>query len=227
MNGLNMWTDVLRASFEGVLTGVVGFLPSLIIAVVIIVIGWIIGAALSKVVEQIIKAVRVDKALQVAGLEDVVERSGFKLNSGRFLGELVKWFTIVVFLVAAFDVLGLAEVNAFLSGVVIGYLPQVIAAVLILLIAAVVAEAMKKVVVASTKAANLHSANFLGSVTKWSIWVFAILAALFQLGIAATFVQTIFTGVVVALALALGLAFGIGGQDAAREYLKKIKEEIK
>lgn len=227
MNGLDMWVAVLNESFQSILTGVINFLPSLIIAIVIVIVGWIIGAALSKVVEQLVKAVRIDKALEATGFDKVVERGGFKLNSGHFLGELIKWFTIVVFLVAAFDVLGLAEVNDFLRGVVISYLPQVIAAVLILLIAAVVAEAMRKVVSASAKAAQLHSANLLGSITKWAIWIFAILAALFQLGIAATFIQTIFTGAVVALALALGLSFGIGGQEAARDYIKKLREEIK
>lgn len=226
MNGLNMWADVLSDSFQNILTGVVSFIPSLVIAIVIVFAGWIIGAAVSKIVEQLIKAVRVDKALQAAGFDAVVERSGFKLNSGRFLGELLKWFVIVVFLVAAFDVLGLSQVNDFLRGVVIGYLPQVIASVLILLISAVVAEAMRKIVIASAKAGQVHSANLLGSVTKWAIWIFAVLAALFQLGIASTFIQTLFTGAIVALAIALGLAFGIGGQDAARDYIKKLREEV-
>ncbi|MCB9805975.1 hypothetical protein H6775_02320 [Candidatus Nomurabacteria bacterium] len=221
-----MWIEVLNESFQSVLAGVVSVLPNLIIAIVIVIIGWIVGAALSKVIEQILKSIKLDKALSTAGLHSLVEKSGFSLNSGKFIGELVKWFVIVVFLVAAFDVLGLSQVNDFLRGVVIGYLPQVIAAVLILLIAVVVAEAMRKVVSASAKAAGLMSANFLGSVTKWAIWIFAVLAALFQLGIAATFIQTLFTGAVVALALALGLAFGLGGKDAARDYVAKLRDEI-
>jgi len=226
MNSFSVSVDLLSASFQEVLGGVIAFIPSFIIAVIIVLIGWLIGGVLAKVVSQLIKALKIDSALASAGLDAVVKRSGFKLNSGKFLGELVKWFVIVVFLVAAFDVLGLSQVNDFLRGVVIGYLPQVIAAVLILLIAAVVSEAMRKVVIASAKAADLHSVNLLGSVTKWSIWIFAILAALFQLGIAATFIQTLFTGAVVALALALGLAFGLGGKDAARDYVAKLKGEI-
>ena len=199
---------------------------NLIIAVIIVLLGWIIGAALSKVVSQIIKSIKLDKALSSAGLDEVVEKGGFKLNSGKFLGELVKWFTIVVFLITAFDVLGLQQVNDFLQGVVLGYIPQVIGAVLILLIAVVIADALKKTVIASSKAAGLDSANFLGSVTKWSIWVFAGLAALFQLGIGAIFIQTLFTGVVVSLALAFGISFGIGGKDAAADAVDKIKREI-
>lgn len=226
MNSFDTSVNVLGGSFQSLLDGVVSFIPGFVVAVIIILIGWIVGAALSKVVEQIVKAIKVDSALSSAGLEKVVNKGGFKLNSGKFLGELVKWFVIVVFLVAAFDVLGLSQVNDFLRGVVIGYLPQVIAAVLILLIAVVVAEAMRKVVIASAKAADLQSANFLGSVTKWAIWIFAALAALFQLGIAATFIQTLFTGAVIALALALGLSFGLGGQDAARDYVNKLRSEI-
>lgn len=226
MNSFDASVNVLGSSFQNLLDGVIGFIPNFVVAVIIILIGWIVGAALSKVVEQIIKAVKIDSALSSAGIDKVVNKGGFKLNSGKFLGELVKWFVIVVFLVAAFDVLGLSQVNDFLRGVVIGYLPQVIAAVLILLIAVVVGEAMRKVVAASAKASGVSSANFLGSVTKWAIWIFAALAALFQLGIAATFIQTLFTGAVIALALALGLSFGLGGQDAARDYVSKLRSEI-
>ncbi|NCS98930.1 hypothetical protein GW764_01965 [Candidatus Parcubacteria bacterium] len=226
MNTLEMWTVVLESSFTNVLNGVIGVLPNIIIAVIIVLLGWIIGAALSKVIEQVIKSLKLDSALSSAGIGEVIEKGGFKLNSGKFLGELVKWFTIVVFLITAFDVLGLTQVNDFLSGVVVNYIPQVIAAVLILFIAALIGEALRKTVVASAKAANLESANFLGSVTKWSIWIFAALAALVQLGIGVIFIQTLFTGVVAALAIALGIAFGIGGKDAAAEAVDKIKKEI-
>ena len=144
----------------------------------------------------------------------------------RSLGGLVKWFVIIIFLVASFDVLGLTQVNIFLQEVVLLYLPQVIVAVLILLVAAVIAEVMQNIVVGAAKAAHLRSASFFGKVTKWSIWVFAILAAINQLGVATAFVQTFFTGVVVAVSLALGLAFGLGGQDAAARYIEEIRGEI-
>lgn len=223
---LNDWTDVLTSSFQNLADGVIGFVPLLVVAIIIIILGWVVGAALSKVIEQIVRAIKLDKALAAAGLDALSSKAGFRLNSGRFLGELIKWFTIVVFLVAAFEILGLSQVNQFLQGVVIGYIPQVIAAILILLIAVVLADVLQKTVIASAKAANLSAANFLGSITKWAIIVFAILAALFQLGIGATFIQTLFTGFIVALSLAFGLAFGLGGRGAAAEYLEKIREEI-
>jgi hypothetical protein len=95
-----------------------------------------------------------------------------------------------------------------------------------MLVAVVIADALRKTVIASAKAADIVSANFLGALTKWSIWIFAVLAALFQLGIGAMFIQTLFTGVVVAAALAFGLSFGLGGRDAAASYVEKIKKEI-
>jgi len=219
-------TEVLAQAFSQLWAGVIGFLPELIIAIVIFVVGWIIGALLGRVVDQIIKAVKLDSALRGAGFETVLSRGGFSLNSGRFLGGLVKWFIIVVFLVAALDVLGLDQVNVFLKDVVLLYLPQVIVAVLIMLVAVVIAEVMQNIVVGSARAAHMRGANFLGAVTKWAIWVFAALAALFQLGVASTFIQTLFTGIIVALALAFGLAFGLGGQNSASGFLDKMRSEI-
>jgi len=223
---LNEWTDILMASFESVLTGFLSFVPTLIVAVIVLLLGWMVAAGLYRVVEQVIKSVKLDKALVGAGLDTLVAKAGFKLDSGKFLGELVKWFTIVIFLITAFDILGLQQVNDFLTGVVIGYIPQVIAAVLILLVAVLIAEALRKTIVASAKAADISSANFLGSITKWAIWIFAALAALVQLGIGAIFIQTLFTGVVVALAIAFGLAFGLGGRDAAAIAIEKAKKEM-
>lgn len=227
MNNFDNFLGALTDSAQGIGGGVVEVAAAVVIAVVVFVIGWVVGVLVSRVIEHVVKAIQLDKLLGAAGVDDLVKKMGVTLNSGRFLGELAKWYVIVVSLILAFDILGLTQVTSFLSGIAVGYLPQVISAVLILIIAAVIAEAVRKAVVASAKGAGVKSANFAGAVSKWSIWVFAILAALFQLGIAATFIQTIFTGVIVALALALGLAFGLGGQDAAREYIAKIKSEIK
>ena len=222
---LKNWSDVLAQSFQDLWMGVVGFVPNLVVAIVIFVAGWIVGSLLGRVVSQITKSLKVDNALRSAGTEAVLNKAGFRLNAGKFLGELVKWFVNIAFLVASFDVLGLSQVNDFLQQVVLLYLPQVIVAVLILLVAALIADAMENVVKGSAKAAEVKSANFLGTVTKWAIWVFAILMALYQLGVAAAFVQTLFTGVIVALALATGLAFGLGGRDSAARVLKKLEDE--
>jgi hypothetical protein len=224
---LTTWAQVLQASFYTLASGLIVFIPNLVVAIIIFIIGWLVGVGLGRVVAQVVSALRVDQALKAAGVDRIVERAGFSLNSGAFLGALVKWFFIVVFLVAALDVLRLTVVTVFLRDVVLGYLPQVIAAVLILLVAALIAQAAERVVAGSARAAHLSSANFLGSVARWSIWVFAVLAALDQLQVAPGFLQILFTGIVVAIALAIGLSFGLGGQTAAARYIEKVREQVK
>jgi len=223
---IQTWSEVLTLSFQSLWLGVIGFVPNLVIALIIFVIGWVIASVLGRVVSQIVKALKVDGALASAGFEDIMAKAGFGLNTGYFIGELVKWFIIVVFLVAAFDVLGLSQVTIFLKDVVLLYLPNVFVAALILLAAALIAQFTQRVVAGSAKAAGISSAHFLGGVSRWAIWIFAILAAISQLGIAGVFAQTLFTGVVVALSLAIGLSFGLGGKDAAAKYIDRLKGDI-
>ena len=223
---IQTWADVLTASFQNLWWGLIAFLPNVLVAIIIFVLGWLVGSALGRIVSQVVHSLKIDQALKNTGLDTAVERAGFMLDTGAFLGMLVKWFFVVVFLVAALDVLHLTQVNMFLQTVVLSYLPQVIVAVLILLVGAVLAQLARDVVSGAAKAAGMHGAGFVGSVSKWAIWIFAILAALDQLQVATAFVQTLFTGVVVAIALALGLAFGLGGQDAAARYIEKMRSEI-
>lgn len=223
---INTWTEGLSQSFFSLWNGIIVFLPDLIVAILIVVIGWIVGSLLGRLISQVIKSVNVDEALRKAGVEDTLRKGGVRLNAGNFIGALIRWFVIIVFLVAAFDVLGLTQVNQFLYNVVLLYLPNVIVAVLVLLLAAVIGDVMQKVVTTSARTAEIRSASLLGVVTRWTIWIFGLLVALSQLGIAAPFIQTLFTGVVVALSLALGLSFGLGGQDAAARFIEKTRQEI-
>lgn len=219
-------TNVYAASFQNLLMGIVEYIPNIVVALVIFVLGWLVGSALGRIVTQVVHSLKLDSALKNTGLNDAVERAGFSLDTGAFLGALVRWFFIIVFLVASLDVLGLNEVNAFLTSVVLAYLPQVIVAVLIILVGAVVAQLVRDIVVGAAKAAGVHGSGFVGSVAKWAIWIFAILAALEQLQVATAFLQILFTGIVVAAALALGLAFGLGGQEAAARYIERVRSEI-
>lgn len=221
------WADVLNASFKDLSSGLIAHIPDLVVAVLVFIIGWVIAVFVGRLVAQVVGSLRIDQALRSAGVERVLSRAGFSLNSGVFLGALVKWFIIIGFLVASLDVLGLSQVTIFLRQVVLGYLPQVIVSVFILLVAAVVAGVAQRLVSGAAKAANLSTANFLGSITRYVIWIFAILVALEQLGIGADTFRTLFSGIVVALSLAFGLAFGLGGQAAAGRILDKVGHEIK
>lgn len=222
----SIWGEVLQNSFRSLWAGIIMFIPNLIVALVILGIGWAIAALLGQAIEKFIKVIKFDEALKKAGFEEMVKKAGMNLNSGKFIGHLVKYFIIVVFLIACFDVLGLSQVTAFLQQVVVGYLPQLIVAVLFLLVGAVVGDVMSRIVVASSKTAGITSANFLGLVTRWAIWIFAVLVALSQMGVAGAFIQTLFTGFVMAVSLALGLAFGLGGQNAAAKTMERVQHEL-
>lgn len=223
---VDTWGGALSTSFTNLWAGVVAYLPNIVIAVIIFVLGWVIGTIIGRGVYQLFKSIRVDEALKKTGADEVMHRGGMNLNTGAFVGGLVKWFIILVFLVASFDVLGLTEVNSFLQGVVLQYLPKVIVAVLVLLVAGVLGEAVQKTVAASARAAEIRSAGMLGAVSRWAIWIFALLIALAQLGIGGPFFQTLFTGFIIALSLAIGLSFGLGGQEAAADFISKMRREM-
>ncbi|MBI2610058.1 hypothetical protein HYW53_02685 [Candidatus Giovannonibacteria bacterium] len=224
---INEWTDVFKASFQNLWLGVADFVPRLIAALLVFIIGWIIAAALGRVVHQIVQSLKVDKGLEAVGMDEPLNRAGIKLNTGAFLGGLVKWFIILVFLATSLEILQLRDVTNFLQGTIIAYLPNVFVAALILVIAALVADTTARVVAGSAKAANLPSAGFLGGISKWSIWIVAILIAVNKLQIVPPeMVNILFMGIIGALSIALGLAFGLGGKDTAARFLDKLRSDI-
>ena len=221
------WGDAFTYSLQSIWASFIDFVPRFLFAVIIFVIGWVIGSIIGRAVEQVISALKVDKALEGAGVNNVMEKTGMHLNVGAFIGGIVKWFIIVVFLVASLDVMGLNAVTDFLKTDVLGYLPNVIVAALVLVIATMIADFMGKVVLASAKAGGVRSANFLGTLTRYAIFLFAFIIALDQLGIAQPYMQIIFSGLVAMLAIAGGLAFGLGGKEAAAHAIEKLKEHVK
>ncbi len=223
---LQTWASVLQQSFSSLLQNTVAFIPNLLVAIIVFVIGWFLGSVIGRIIAQAVRAAKVDHALKSAGVEDVVKRAGYTLDSGAFLGGLVKWFIIIVFFMFSLQVLNLTAVTLFLNQIVLSTIPAVIAAVLILLVAAVIAEVAQGVVTGAARAAGIRSAGFAGTVTRWAIWGFAIIMALSQVGIGAQYFQTLFMGIVVALSLAFGLAFGLGGQETAARFLERTREQM-
>lgn len=219
------WGQIVTDSLLDLWARFIGFLPSLIGALLVLVIGWIVAEAIGRLVRKLIEVLRVDSALSKTVVKDVVEKSGLSLNLSKFLGEVVKWFLLLVFFIAATDILGLSRVGKFLDDV-LQYLPNLVIAILILLVGVLFARFAKQVARSSIKAAGFESGDLLGAITQWVIWIFALSAALVQLGVAVFLVQTIITGIIAMLALAGGLAFGLGGRDHAKEILDKIKSDI-
>lgn len=216
----------LQSSFNELWNDVITFIPEIVIAILIVVAGFIVGGILKGITERIFSALKLNDALDKAGLDTLTERAGHSFKPGQFVGSLVKWFVVVVFVVAALDVLRLSEVTTFFSEEVLTYIPRVIVAAFILLGSILVAQVVSKSVEAGARAGGFKSASLVGSFTRYAILVFAVLAALSQLQIAADLVQTLFAGMVFGLALAFGLAFGLGGKDTASRYLSKLEGEV-
>lgn len=223
---LQNWGEVFSQSLLGLWYGFVNFVPGLLGAIIIFIVGWVIAKVVGKAIAQLVAVLKVDKLFESAGASDFMNRAGLKLNVSGFIGAVVRWFIIIVFLMASLEIIGLTQVNDFLREAVLYYLPKVIIASLVLVIATILADAMKKVVRASAQAANIRSANMLGSITLYSIWIFAFIIALSELGIATAFMQILFTGLIAALAIALGLAFGLGGKEAAGRAVEKISRDM-
>lgn len=221
---IQSWTEVTLSSLQKLWGQVIAFLPSLIGALIIVIAGLIVAWCLRLIVERIINALKIDVLLKKLGVGAYIERAGLHLNSGKFLGLLVYWFFIIVFVLAATDVLGLWGVSTFLRDV-LSYIPNIIVAVLIMLAAVLLANFLRGLVRASVTSAKLHASKFLGSLAWWTIVIFGFLAALIQLGIATSILNTIVTGFIAMVALAGGLAFGLGGKDYAAHLIEKFREQ--
>ncbi len=220
------WGDVFNASLQTLWWGFVQFVPKLILAIVFFVIGWALGSIIAKAFEQVFKALKIDSLLHSISLDDFLRKAGMNLNSGYFIGQVIKWFVIVIFLLPSLNLLGLDDVAYFLKDGVLGFLPKVIVAALILIIATFVSDFLSRTVRAGAKAMSLKSAHMLGSLVKYVVWVFAFIIALGQLGVAEVYMGTLFMGLVGMIALGGALAFGLGGKEAAGRLISRLGEEM-
>lgn len=225
MDGVQTWGEAITLALISLWEKFINFLPTLLGAVLVFVAGWIIAITLGKLIEKAIRTARIEKAMDKIGVNKKLEEVGFKYGVSSFIGGLVKWFLILVFLMAAADILKLNQVTSFLNSIVL-YIPNVVVSVIILSVVFLVGNFVYDVVKGSTKAAGVMSATLLANISRWAIILFGIFAALIQLGIASSLVSTIFIGIIAMLALAGGLAFGLGGRDEAALLLRKIREEI-
>jgi len=218
-------SDVVRSSLMTLWSNVAGFLPKLIAAIVIFLIGWLIAVLLGRLAYHLVRVLHVNRALEGLGFREPLERGGMKLDAPKFFDELVKWYFIIVFLMAATNIVGLVQVTEFLKTVVF-YIPNVIVAALVLLIGVLVARFIDHTIRVSVKAAKLVSANFLALLARWSILVFAFLIALDQLKVASEIIRIFIIGLIAMIAIAGGLAFGLGGKEQASEILANLRKKV-
>jgi hypothetical protein len=202
------------------------YLPNLLAAVIVLIIGWLLAVFLSKLVFKILELIKIDQLANQLGLENLSEKVEQKLSLAALGAWVVKWFFFLASFIAAADILGLVGVSTFLYQDVLGYAGHVIVAMAILLLGILAANFFATLVTGTVKASGLHKGESLGAITKWAIIVFTAIAALSQLQIATAFLQDLFRAIVAMLAIAGGLAFGLGGQAHAKKALDSLDQSL-
>lgn len=201
-------------------------IPNVIGAVIIFVVGWIISIGVGKLVAGILKRVKFNQLFESGGLQSALEKADIKVSASDFIGAIFKWVSVVIFLLVAVDVLELGEF-ASLLGKVLGYVPNVIIAVLIFVATVVIVDIVEKVIRVAVEGVRVGSGHLVSMIVKYSIWIFAAMVILSQLEIAKNFMDTLFTGIIALLVISFGLAFGLGGKEVAAEILGDLKRKIK
>ncbi len=200
------------ALFLGAIPRIIGFLAILII-------GWLIASAIAAAVAGLLRTVHFNDLSRRSGFSDFVDSMGVRTDASGVIAEITKWFIRLIVLVVAFDALGLPAVSAVLQQLLL-WLPNLVVALVVLVIGGLAASALYRLVRASTAQAGFGNPEMIGNVARVAVWGFAIIVAVNQLGIAATLVNTLFFGIVAALAIAFGLAFGLGGRETAAAVVR-------
>lgn len=214
-------TASLIASLNAGLLGLVSFLQSFVAGLVVLIIGIIVAALLRQLVLELLKALKVESLLKRYG---VPEARG-DLRWSNILAEIARWFVILLFLVPAVKVWGVPEATLVLDDIIL-YIPQVFIATILALVGLVIANLAHDVVLASVHGVSPETSRVVATVAKWAIVVFVAFGVLIQLGVAADLIRILFTGIVAMLAIGGGIAFGLGGQGAAKEVLEELKRRL-
>ena len=229
MDFLNITSSALNEAFRNLFEGVVSFVPLLILAILVLVIGWVISVGVGRLVADILKRIKFNQVFERGNWDEALEKADLKVDPAGFIGGIFKWVLVIVFLLAAVEILGFEQFAGYLVDV-LGYLPNVIVAALIFVVAIIVADIVEKVVRAAVESTKVGHGQLIGSVVKWFIWIFAIFSALLQLDIAVlpiqVLIQTFVQGIGYGLALAVAIAFGLGGKDQAAEILRDLRSKL-
>ncbi len=219
------WSSITIESLSNLWIQVLSVLPLILGALIVFIIGLIVASILDLAVAKIFRAIKLDNLLIKSGVGEYFSRGGLRIDSGKFFGKIVYWFVVIAFVLAASDILRFYAFSDFLKSVLF-YIPNIVIAILILLAAMLVANFLKTVIKGSVASAKIEGAKFLSSLAWWVIIIFGLLAALVQLGVAGNVVNIILSGLIAMIAIAGGIAFGLGGKDYATHFLSKIREQF-
>jgi len=220
------WAETTTIALQNLWQGFLSFIPTLVGALVVFIIGWFISVGIGKLISEILTKIKFNQLFERAGWKQALEKAELKVNAAEFVGAIVKWVLVIVFLLAAVEILGFIQFAVFLKSV-LAYLPNVIVAALIFVVTVILVDILEKIVRAGVEGVKVGYGQLVSVIVKWSIWIFAILAILHQLGIARSFMETLFTGFVAMLVIALGIAFGLGGKEVAAEMLRDLRNKLR
>ena len=219
MTPITNWTDAVMTSLAGALAILLGAIPRIIGFALIVIIGWLIASAVAAAVAGILRAVKFNELAQRGGFAGFVRKMGIGQDSAGFIADLTKWFIRLIVLVSAFDALGLPAVSQVLEDLLL-WLPNLVVALVVLVLGGLAANALASLVRGTTAESGLGNPDLLANIARVAVWAFAIVVAVNQIGIATALVNTLFMATVGALALALGLSFGLGGRDTAAQIVR-------
>ena len=206
--------DALLLAFSDALRTFFAFLPRLLGAIVVLIIGLFVGRAVAALVTRLLRMVGFDRIADRAEIDDFLRNAGVRMDPAAVMGELAKWFVYLIFFQVAASTLGVPELTAILNQIV-GYIPRIVVALAILLVGALAANFLAGLVRGSLVSARVGNASLLASIVRWGVVAFATVAALSQLQIAPEIVNTLWTALIGGLGLGLALAFGLGAREAA------------
>ena len=219
MENVRNWGDAMFASLVGALQTIGNALPRIVGFILILIAGWLIASLIAGAIAALLRRVRFNELATSSGFSGFVSQMGVKTDAAGFIAEVTKWFIRLIALVVAFDALGLPAVSDVLRQLLL-FLPNLVVGIVVLVIGGIAANAFSRLVRGATAQAGLGNPDFLAGVARVAVWAFAIVVAVNQIGVATTLVNTLFMAVVGALALALGLAFGLGGRETAAEIVR-------
>jgi hypothetical protein len=213
------WSEALMTSLAAAMALFFSAIPKILGFAVIVIVGWFIASLIERGVAAILRAIKFNDLAQRSGLADFVARMGTNTDTAGVLGAVVKWFIRLIALVVAFDALGLPAVSEVLRQLLL-WLPNVVVALVVLVIGGLAARALSNLVRGATAEGGMGSPNLLARVASVTVWGFAIVVAVNQIGVATELVNTLFMAFVGAIALGSALAFGLGGRDTAGEIVR-------
>ena len=219
------WSSITLLALQDAWQGFLTFIPVLLGAIIVFVIGWIISIGVGRVIAEILNRLKFNKLFERTGWSEALTKAELKVTPSNFIGAICKWILVIVFLLASVEILGFVQFADFLKSV-IGWLPNLVVAIAIFVVAIIIADILEKIVKAAIKRIEIKYAEFLGIVVRWAVYIFAGLAVLLQLGVTPSIINTLVIGLVGTIALALGLSFGLGGKDAAAKLIEEIRGKI-